>query len=98
MIAAVSELVLLFGFKPAIKEMLLRSGIGVESAKAKLKKTGAATLMDGNPVTHNEAKGQFEIALGNEKALLQYRRTDDSITFFTLRSRKLQGAAAWENN
>jgi len=36
--------------------------------------------MDSNPVTHNEAKGQFEIALGNERALLQYRRTDRSIT------------------
>ena len=24
--------------------------------------------MDNNPVTHNEAKGQFEITLGNEKA------------------------------
>jgi predicted GNAT family acetyltransferase len=60
--------------------MFLRSGIGVESAKLNLKKTGAATLMDGNPVTHNEAKGQFEIALGHEKALLQYRRTDHSIT------------------
>jgi predicted GNAT family acetyltransferase len=36
--------------------------------------------MDSNSVTHNEAKGQFEIALGNEKALLQYRRTDHSIT------------------
>ena len=36
--------------------------------------------MESNPVTHNEAKGQFEIALGNEKALLQYRRTDDHIT------------------
>ncbi|MGZ4896316.1 MAG: GNAT family N-acetyltransferase [Candidatus Angelobacter sp.] len=36
--------------------------------------------MDSNPVTHNEAKGQFEITLGNEKAVLQYRRTDHSIT------------------
>ena len=36
--------------------------------------------MNSNSVTHNEAKGQFEIALGNEKALLQYRRTDHSIT------------------
>ena len=32
--------------------------------------------MDSNSVTHNEAKGQFEIALGNDKAVLQYRRTD----------------------
>jgi len=36
--------------------------------------------MDSNPVTHNEAKGQFEITLGEEKAVLQYRRTDRSIT------------------
>jgi uncharacterized protein len=36
--------------------------------------------MDSNPVTHNEAKGQFEIVLGNERAVLQYHRTDDSIT------------------
>ena len=36
--------------------------------------------MDTNPVTHNEAKGQFEITLGNEKALLQYHRTEHHIT------------------
>lgn len=36
--------------------------------------------MENTPVTHNEAKGQFEIALGNEKALLQYHRTAQSIT------------------
>lgn len=36
--------------------------------------------MDNNPVTHNEATGQFEIALGDEKAVLQYRRTQNSIT------------------
>jgi len=36
--------------------------------------------MDKNPVTHNEAKGQFEIALGNEKAVLQYHRTQHSIS------------------
>jgi uncharacterized protein len=36
--------------------------------------------MDSNPVTHNEARGQFEIALGDEKAVLQYRRTENSIT------------------
>ncbi|HZE24850.1 MAG TPA: GNAT family N-acetyltransferase [Blattabacteriaceae bacterium] len=36
--------------------------------------------MDNNPVTHNEAKGQFEIALGDEKAVLQYHRTGDHIT------------------
>jgi len=58
------------------KNMLLRRGIRVESAK----EPGVASLMESNPVTHNEAKGQFEIALGNEKALLQYRRTDHSIT------------------
>jgi len=58
------------------KNMLLRRGIRVKSAK----ETGVASLMESNPVTHNEAKGQFEIALGNEKALLQYHRTDHSIT------------------
>jgi predicted GNAT family acetyltransferase len=36
--------------------------------------------MDSNPVTHNEAGGQFEIVLGDEKAVLQYRRTENSIT------------------
>lgn len=36
--------------------------------------------MDNNPVTHNEATGQFEIALGDKKAVLQYRRTQNSIT------------------
>ena len=36
--------------------------------------------MDSNPVTHNEAKGQFEIALGNDKAVLQYRRAEHHIT------------------
>ncbi len=36
--------------------------------------------MDSNPVTHNEARGQFEITLGDEKAVLQYRRTENSIT------------------
>jgi predicted GNAT family acetyltransferase len=36
--------------------------------------------MDSNPVTHNEARGQFEIVLGDEKAVLQYRRTENSIT------------------
>jgi hypothetical protein len=36
--------------------------------------------MDKNPVTHNEVKGQFEIALGNEKAVLQYHRTQHSIS------------------
>ncbi|HZE79567.1 MAG TPA: GNAT family N-acetyltransferase [Candidatus Polarisedimenticolia bacterium] len=36
--------------------------------------------MDSNTVLHNEAQGQFEIALGNEKAVLQYRRTEHSIT------------------
>ena len=36
--------------------------------------------MDKNPVTHNEAQGQFEIALGGEKAILQYRRTANTIS------------------
>jgi predicted GNAT family acetyltransferase len=36
--------------------------------------------MDTNPVTHNEVQGQFEIALGDEKAVLQYRRTPHSIS------------------
>jgi uncharacterized protein len=36
--------------------------------------------MESNPVTHNEARGQFELALGEEKAVLQYRRTANSIT------------------
>ena len=36
--------------------------------------------MDSNPVSHNEAQGQFEIALGDEKAVLQYHRTEHSIT------------------
>ena len=61
-------------------KLLRRSAIRVESAKGEGKKNGAASLMDSNPVTHNEANGQFEIALGNKKALLQYHRTDHSIT------------------
>ena len=36
--------------------------------------------MDSNPVTHNEAQGQFEIALGKETAFLQYHRTQESIS------------------
>ena len=36
--------------------------------------------MDSNPVTHNEANGQFEIVLGQEKAVLQYQRTGDDIS------------------
>ena len=36
--------------------------------------------MDNNPVTHNEAQGQFEIALGDQNAVLQYRRTQDRIS------------------
>jgi predicted GNAT family acetyltransferase len=36
--------------------------------------------MDSNPVTHNEAQGQFEIALGKETAFLQYHRTQEHIT------------------
>jgi predicted GNAT family acetyltransferase len=37
-------------------------------------------LMDNNPVTHNEAKGQFEIMLGDEKAILQYHRMEQHIS------------------
>ncbi len=33
--------------------------------------------MDKNPVTHNEAEGQFEIAMEEQSAFLQYRRTGD---------------------
>jgi predicted GNAT family acetyltransferase len=36
--------------------------------------------MDNTPVTHNEAKGQFEIALENNTAFLQYRRTSDHLS------------------
>ena len=36
--------------------------------------------MDNSPVTHNEAKGQFEIAVENNAAFLQYRRTNDHIS------------------
>ncbi len=36
--------------------------------------------MDNTPVTHNEAKGQFEIALENGTAFLQYRRTNEHIS------------------
>ncbi len=36
--------------------------------------------MDNTPVTHNEAKGQFEITQGNQIAFLQYRRTDEHIS------------------
>ena len=63
-------------FSQLSKNILRLSGIRVESAK----ETGVASLMESNPVTHNEAQGQFEIALGSEKALLQYRRTDQHIT------------------
>ena len=35
--------------------------------------------MDSNPVTHNEAKGQFEIMLGQDRAVLTYHRTDSNI-------------------
>jgi predicted GNAT family acetyltransferase len=31
--------------------------------------------MDSNPVKHNEEQGQFEIAVGHDKAFLQYHRT-----------------------
>jgi len=36
--------------------------------------------MDNTPVTHNEAKGQFEIALENQTAFLSYRRSNDHIS------------------
>ena len=36
--------------------------------------------MDSHPVTHDEAKGQFEIVLGQEKAVLKYHRTDSNIS------------------
>jgi len=36
--------------------------------------------MDDTPVTHNEAKGQFEIEMENQTAFLQYRRTPDHIS------------------
>jgi uncharacterized protein len=55
--------------------LLRLSDVRVESAKEMTER-----LMDSKSVTHNEAKGQFEITLGNEKALLQYHRTDHSIT------------------
>jgi predicted GNAT family acetyltransferase len=35
--------------------------------------------MDSNPVTHNEAGGQFEIALDQGAAFLQYRRMGDTM-------------------
>jgi predicted GNAT family acetyltransferase len=56
--------------------LLLGGGNRVESAK----EAEHGSFMDRNPVTHNEAKGQFEIALGSESAVLQYHRTPDSIT------------------
>jgi uncharacterized protein len=67
--------VILFKQRPKEKN-IRRPGIRVESAK----RNDGASRMHSNSVTHNEAKGQFEIALGNEKAVLQYRRTDHSIT------------------
>jgi uncharacterized protein len=36
-------------------------------------------FMDKNPVKHNEAEGQFEIALEQETAFLQYRRTGETM-------------------
>jgi predicted GNAT family acetyltransferase len=36
--------------------------------------------MNNTPVTHNEAKGQFEITQENNTALLQYRRTNEHIS------------------
>jgi uncharacterized protein len=58
--------------------MLPAARIRVESAEAF--SPGVVACMDSNPVTHNEAKGQFEIVLGQEKAMLQYHRTADHIT------------------
>jgi uncharacterized protein len=57
----------------------LRAGrIHVKFAEPSLRRYEG--FMDSNPVTHNEAKGQFEIALGGEKAVLQYHRTQQHIT------------------
>lgn len=35
--------------------------------------------MESNRVTHNEVKGQFEIKLEKEPAILQYHRTGDTL-------------------
>jgi predicted GNAT family acetyltransferase len=35
--------------------------------------------MDSNPVRHNLADGRFEIAVESRKAILQYRRSGDTI-------------------
>jgi len=35
--------------------------------------------MNSNPVKHNEAEGQFEIALEKGPAVLQYNRTGDTM-------------------
>lgn len=35
--------------------------------------------MSGNPVKHNEAEGQFEIALDKGTAFLQYQRSGDTM-------------------
>ncbi|HET9840145.1 MAG TPA: GNAT family N-acetyltransferase [Candidatus Angelobacter sp.] len=35
--------------------------------------------MDANPVRHNLAEGRFEIAVEGRRAILQYRRSDDSM-------------------
>lgn len=35
--------------------------------------------MNSNPVKHNEADGQFEIALDQGAAFLQYKRTGDTM-------------------
>lgn len=56
-------------------KLLLPGGVRVESAEER-----SSHSMDSNPVTHNEARGEFEIILGDEKAVLQYRRTANSIT------------------
>jgi uncharacterized protein len=64
------------GTSGGIKDkVLLGGGIRVEFAEEVL----VTKVMDSNRVTHNEANGQFEIALGKEKAFLRYHRTPDSI-------------------
>jgi uncharacterized protein len=35
--------------------------------------------MDSNSVSHNLAEGRFEIAVEGRRAMLQYRRSDDSM-------------------
>src|SRR5438270_10232124 len=40
---------------------------------------GKAHMVDSNPVKHNLAEGQFEIVTEGKTAVLQYRRSGDSI-------------------